>query len=106
MKGDKLLLDNGKEYIVTDEIEYEGKTYLYMMEDNENESNNMVSYVKTKFFRFLLLQTLTSIHITKNSFCFVPIQNFTEDWMDVKLYTRYGLTQEEIDFIESMIKPM
>ena len=74
--------------------------------DNENESNNMVSYVKTKFFRFLLLQTLTSIHITKNSFCFVPIQNFTEDWMDVKLYTRYGLTQEEIDFIESMIKPM
>lgn len=39
MKGDKLLLDNGKEYIVTDEIEYEGKTYLYMMEDNENESN-------------------------------------------------------------------
>lgn len=74
--------------------------------ENKIEADNLVSYVKTKFFRFLLLQTLTSIHITKNSFCFVPIQDFTEYWGDEKLYTKYGLTKDEITFIESMIRPM
>ena len=74
--------------------------------DNEIEANNLVTYVKTKFFRFLLLQTLTSIHITKNSFCFVPILNYSESWNDVKLYAKYRLTNEEIAFIESMIRPM
>lgn len=77
---------------------------------------NMESYIKTRFFRFLLLQALTSIHITKDSFQFVPMQDFTEksdiDWsvpvaeIDKQLYKKYNLTQEEIDFIESMIKPM
>ena len=74
--------------------------------ENKIEADNLVSYVKTKFFRFLLLQTLTSIHITKNSFCFVPIQDFTEYWGDEKLYAKYGLTKDEIAFIESMIRPM
>jgi site-specific DNA-methyltransferase (adenine-specific) len=74
--------------------------------DNEFEANALVSYVKTKFFRFLLLQTLTSIHITKNSFCFVPLQDFSKPWTDEELYAKYGLTDEEIAFIESMIRPM
>lgn len=74
--------------------------------DNIIEANNLVSYVKTKFFRFLLLQTLTSIHITKNSFCFVPLQDFSKPWTDEELYAKYGLTEEEIAFIESMIRPM
>ena len=71
-----------------------------------SEANNLVSYVKTNFFRFLLLQTLTSIHITKNSFVFVPLQDFSHPWTDEMLYKKYNLTQEEINFIESMIKPM
>ena len=74
--------------------------------ESEMEANNLVSYVKTKFFRFLLLQTLTSIHITRSSFCFVPILDYGKPWTDKELYTKYGLTQEEIDFIESMIRPM
>ncbi len=74
--------------------------------DNELEANNLVSYVKTKFFRFLLLQTLTSIHITKNSFYFVPILNYSQSWDDAKLYAKYELTEEEIAFIESMITSM
>jgi site-specific DNA-methyltransferase (adenine-specific) len=36
----------------------------------------------------------------------VPTQNFNEPWIDEKLYKKYGLPQEEIDFIESMIRPM
>lgn len=69
-------------------------------------ASNCKSYIKTKFCRFLLLQTLSSIHITKGSFQFVPLQDFNEPWTDEKLYKKYGLTEEEIAFIESMIRPM
>ena len=59
---------------------------------------------------------MSSIHITKSTFYFVPLQDFTEnsdiDWsksiseIDQQLYKKYNLTEEEIAFIESMIKPM
>lgn len=74
--------------------------------DNEKEANNLKDYLATKFVRFLLLQALTSMNITKDKFCFVPLQNFNEEWTDEKLYKKYGLTQDEVDFIESMIRPM
>lgn len=83
------------------------ETYLVLsVFDEECVASNMASYVATKFFRFLLLQALTSIHITKEKFCFVPIQDFSKPWTDKELYAKYGLTDEEINFIESMIKPM
>ena len=63
-------------------------------------------YLKTKFVRFLLLQVLTSMNITKDKFCFVPVQDFSKPWTDEELYAKYGLTYEEIAFIESMIRPM
>ena len=44
--------------------------------------------------------------ISREKFRFVPIQDFSEEWTDEKLYEKYGLTQDEIDFIESMIRPM
>ena len=83
------------------------ETYLILgVYDREEYAENLMSYVSTKFFRFLLLQALTSIHITKDSFCFVPMQDFSKPWTDEELYQKYNLSQEEIDFIESMIKPM
>lgn len=60
----------------------------------------------TKFFRFLLLQALTSIHITKDKFCFVPVANYEEVWNDRKLYETYHLTNDEIEVIESSIKEL
>lgn len=83
------------------------ETYLCLGAfSNEIQAKNLKEYIKTKFFRFLLLQALSSINISKEKFCFVPIQDFNEEWTDEKLYKKYGLTQEEIDFIESMIRPM
>lgn len=83
------------------------ETYLILgVYDNKEQAQNLISYISTKFFRFLLLQALTSIHITKDSFCFVPMQDFSKPWTDEELYQKYDLSQEEIDFIESMIKPM
>lgn len=58
----------------------------------------------TKFFRFLLLQAISSINLSKDKFQFVPMQDFTKPWTDNELYYKYKLTQEEIDFIENMIR--
>lgn len=83
------------------------ETYLIIDTfDSEREAENLMSYVSTKFFRFLLLQALTSIHITKDKFCFVPVQDYSKAWTDEELYAKYDLTDEEIELIESMIKPM
>lgn len=83
------------------------ETYLCIGDfDNQIEATNMLNYVKTKFFRFLLLQSLTSINISKDKFQFIPIQDFSKLWTDEELYAKYGLTDDEIAFIESMIRPM
>ena len=83
------------------------ETYLILDVFNTLEqANNMLSYMASKFSRFLLLQALSSIHITKDKFCFVPYVGFDKSWSDEDLYKKYDLTKEEISFIESTIKPM
>lgn len=83
------------------------ETYLCLADfDNETEAQGLYTYVKTKMFRFLLLQALTSINISKDKFLFVPMQGFSKPWTDEELYAKYGLDEKEIAFIESMIKPM
>lgn len=72
----------------------------------ERQAVNCRDYIATKFVRFLLLQCLSSINISKDRFRFVPQQDFSKSWTDKELYAKYGLTDEEIAFIESMIKPM
>lgn len=84
--------------------------------DTDIEANNAYKYLCTKFSRFLLLQALPTLDIRKERFIFVPMQNFTAssdiDWsksveeIDAQLYIKYNLSEEEIAFIESMIKPM
>lgn len=82
-------------------------TYIIIGNFTEKEkAYNLLSYLKTKFVRFLVLQTITSINITRNNYQFVPLQDFTRPWTDEELYKKYGLTKEEIAFIESMIRPM
>jgi len=44
--------------------------------------------------------------ITKDTYAFVPILDMNKEWTDEKLYKKYKLTKEEIDFIESKIRPM
>jgi len=62
--------------------------------------------LKTRFVRFLVLAAMSSIHITKSTFQYVPFQDFSKPWTDAELYAKYSLTEEEIAFIESMIRPM
>lgn len=73
---------------------------------SEKEAKNVVSYVQTKFFHFLLGLKKNTQHTTRNTYEFIPLQDFSEPWTDEKLYKKYKLTKEEIEFIESMIRPM
>jgi site-specific DNA-methyltransferase (adenine-specific) len=83
------------------------ETYLVIGSfPSEEEANNLVSYMKTRFFRFLVSLTMFSHHITKSGYVFVPRQDFSKNWTDEVLYAKYKLTDEEIGFIESMIRPM
>ena len=84
--------------------------------DNQIEAQNLAKYMATKFLRFMVGIMKTSRNITQIVYKFVPVQDFTEAsdivWskpipeIDAQLYKKYNLSQEEIDFIESMIKPM
>ncbi len=74
--------------------------------DSEKEAQNLQKYLQTKFVRFLVAQIAVSQHITRGCFAFVPTQDFSKSWTDEELYAKYDLTEEEIAFIESMIKPM
>lgn len=69
-------------------------------------AQNLISYMCTRFFRFMMSLIKNTQNISKGVFAFVPLQDFSEPWTDEKLYKKYGLTEEEINFIESMIRPM
>ena len=73
---------------------------------DQNECENVISYYKTRFMRFLILQKKNAQHAMKGVYQFVPKQDFSKPWTDEELYKKYDLTKDEIDFIESMIKPM
>lgn len=62
--------------------------------------------MSTRLFRFLVLLIKVTQDATAKVYGFVPIQDFSEPWTDEKLYAKYGLTDDEIAFIESMIRPM
>lgn len=68
--------------------------------------DNVISYISTKFFRFLVLLKKNSQNAARGVYQLVPQQDFSKPWTDEELYAKYNLTEEEIAFIESMIKPM
>lgn len=83
------------------------ETYLYIGTfDDEKQAKNLISYIRTRFFRFLVLLNKNSQNATRKVYSFVPMQDFSKPWTDEELYKKYGLTEEEIAFIESMIRPM
>lgn len=104
---------DGKYRVLTSSMQVLGPkeicTHSYLVigsYDQSSFSENVLGYIRTNFVRFLILQAMTSIHLTKATFSFVPMQDFSKPWTDEELYAKYGLTDEEIAFIESMIKPI
>ncbi|MEN9447861.1 MAG: hypothetical protein RJA25_1151 [Bacteroidota bacterium] len=72
----------------------------------KSTAENVVNYTQTKFFHLLVSLIKITQNAMKKVYSFVPMQDFNEEWTDEKLYKKYGLSKEEITFIESMIRPM
>ncbi|MBQ9474230.1 MAG: Eco57I restriction-modification methylase domain-containing protein [Bacteroidales bacterium] len=83
------------------------ETYIYIGPFiSRKECENVISYIKTRFMRFLIMLRKVTQSTTREVYRFVPIQDFSHPWTDEMLYKKYGLDDKEIAFIESMIRPM
>jgi site-specific DNA-methyltransferase (adenine-specific) len=73
---------------------------------NKKISKNVMTYLSTSFLRFLVILIKNTQDVPKGVYGFVPMQNFDEPWTDEKLYKKYGITQNEQDFINTLVRPM
>lgn len=82
------------------------ETYLVVGPfDNEIMAENCSSYIGTRFFHYLLSLKKITQHTTQKCYEFIPCQNFDESWDDKKLYKKYGFSEEEINYINSLVWP-
>lgn len=72
----------------------------------QKEAKNLIAYMKTRFFRFLVSQFMYSHHITKEAYALVPVLDMKTTWSDEALYARYRINKADIAFIESKIREM
>ena len=83
------------------------ETYLVIGSyKTKKEASNLVAYMKSRFFRFLVAQFMYSHHLTKSAYAFVPILDMNKEWTDENLANRYGLNKDESSFIVSKIRSM
>jgi len=73
---------------------------------SERAARSFASYYRTRLFRFLVSLRKITQHALRSTYTWVPQQSWTMTWTDDLLYTKYGITKNEISFIESMIRPM
>jgi hypothetical protein len=82
-------------------------TYMYIGPfDSEAEAKSVLSYLACRLTRLLILLHKPSQDTTRKVYTFVPIQDWDREWTDKALYEKYGISDEEIDFIESIVRPM
>lgn len=83
------------------------ETYLVVGPfSTKSEAANVISYIKTRFFHLMVSMLKSTQNVMQGAYDLVPLQDFSKSWTDAELYEKYNLTKPEIDFIESMIKPM
>ena len=82
------------------------ETYLVIgASDTRAKAENLLAYMKTKFFRFLVSQFMYSHHLTKSTYDLVPALDMDVSWTDESLAERYGLSAQDSDFIDAKIRP-
>ena len=93
--------------IVADKMSCSTETYLVIgIYKNKKIAENVAKYMHTRFFRFMMSLIKNTQNISRGVFAFVPIQDFNEEWTDEKLFAKYGITESEIEFIDTLIRPM
>jgi site-specific DNA-methyltransferase (adenine-specific) len=73
---------------------------------SKEECENAITYIKTKFFRYLVLIKKKTQNVTRELFQFVPLQDFSKPWTDEELYKLFDVKPTEIEYINTMIRPM
>jgi site-specific DNA-methyltransferase (adenine-specific) len=74
--------------------------------DSKSQAESVLSYLSCRLTRLLILLHKPSQHTTRKVYTFVPTQEWTRRWTDEDLYTKYGLSADEIAFIEKIVRPM
>lgn len=82
------------------------QSFLAFWVASEEEAKSLQSYLSTKFFRFLVSLRKITQHALRSTYTWVPQQSWDREWTDEALYKKYGLTEDEIEYVESVIKPM
>ncbi len=82
------------------------QTYLFVYIDGEDQALSVESYLKTRFVRFLISLRKISQDATRSTYTWVPQQTWDRTWTDEELYEKYGITEDERAYIESMVKEM
>lgn len=82
------------------------QTYLFIYLNSEDEARSALSYVKTRFFRFLVSLRKLTQHATRSTYTWVPQQPWDREWADAELYEKYNITEEEQAYIAEMVKEM
>lgn len=81
-------------------------SFLAIPADTEDAAKSIESYYVTKFFRFLVSLRKITQDAFSHMYMWVPVQTWDREWKDSDLYMKYKLTKDEIDYIESVIRPM
>lgn len=74
--------------------------------DSRSEAQSALSYLSCRLTRLLILLHKPSQHTTRKVYTFVPTQEWTKQWTDDDLYAKYGLSDDEVEFIEKIVRPM
>ena len=70
------------------------------------QAQSALSYLSCRLVRLLILLHKPSQDATRRVYTFVPTQTWDKTWSDAELYAQYGISAEEIAFIEKVVRPM
>jgi site-specific DNA-methyltransferase (adenine-specific) len=82
------------------------QSFLAFWVASKDEAQSLESYYRTKFFRHLVSLRKLTQHALRSTYSWVPVQAWNRQWTDEALYKKYGFTIEEIEYIETVIRPM
>lgn len=74
--------------------------------EDEQSAINLSNYLRTKFVRYLVSVVQSTQHLSRATFSYVPIQDFSKKWTDEELFSKYKLTSEQIQQIDNEIRAM